>query len=585
MQTDLLPATLKPVKASTTGDSPPSTSAHADDDGGRLYPPLSDDQLRRIEAVAVCCEFSPGEMLFDHGQKIAPFFVLKSGRVDFIERNPCEDRHFLTLSAPVFLGDISIFTGEPTIAACVARDAVQALRVEHEALHGLVVEHSDIGDIILSAFMARRAWLANHAVGNMQLIGPRDCRLTFRLRQFLDRNQIPFHWNDPDEDEGTRVLLARMGISAEQTPVLIAGAHVYRRPSVEQVASGLNLRPKLEDKPYDLIVVGAGPAGLAAAVYGASEGLRTLVLDSDSPGGQAGTSSKIENYLGFATGISGSDLARQAVLQARKFGAVLSNLSDVVCLDCDSAGRDKDNGNRVKTLTLADGRQVRGRCLVIATGADYRKLEGEGFERFEGNGVYYAAGHPEALLCRKREVAIIGGGNSAGQAAIFMSQCASRVHFIIRGEDLRKSMSDYLVSRIEKADNIEVHTNSRVTAAHGRGRLDAVTLAGQAGETRFPCAALFVMIGAQPRTGWLADRDCVGLCPKGFIPTGAEAQAHASFKGHWSIDRAPYFLETTRPGILAVGDVRAGSIKRVASAVGEGSMAVKYAHEYLSSVR
>ena len=582
-------AVLDPGAADKAGDgSPPRRPVRRQVDLGpdkkdgrqddeRFHPKLTPQQIEHVERFAVCREFAAGDLLFDQGQRDAPFFLLKSGGVDVFEKKPCEDRQFLTLRAPTFIGDVSIFTGQPTVVGCRAAEPCQALEVSPDGLREIVAQYSDIGDKILGAFMVRRQWLSDNHLGEMQLIGPRNDRKTFELRDFLSRNGLPFDWTDPETDQGTRVLLDKMGIRADQTPVLIAAGNVCRRPTVAQVAEYAGLLPDLGTEPYDVVVVGAGPAGLAATVYGASEGLKTLALDGDSPGGQAGTSSKIENYLGFATGISGAELSRQAVLQARKFAAVLSNPTRVVGLDCGGGA------GQMKTLRLDDGRVIEAKSIVIATGAEYRKLEGEGFDRFEMGGVYYAAGFPEATQCKGEDVIVVGGGNSAGQAAVFMSQHVNKVYVVIRGGDLRKGMSEYLVSRIETADNIEVVVDTNCTALDGDGRLQAATLSGPTGDRRVDCSAVFVMIGALPRTDWLAEGDCVGLCPKGFVATGDYARSHEQRKRHWDLDRDPFFLETTRPGIFAVGDVRAGSVKRVASGVGEGSMAIKYVHEYLAS--
>jgi len=551
-----------------------------DPDDAFLFPRLSERQLEQVARFAERRRFEPGDVLFEQGQRDAPFYVLEEGSVDFFDRRPAGDRYFAKAKAGTFIGDTSIFTGEPTIAACLAAEPCRILAMDRPTLQRMVAQFPEVGDLLLRTMMARRAWLEDHDYGTLQLIGSRWSQETFRLRDFLNRNQVPFRWFAPEGDEESRGLLEQLRVPDEEMPVLIVAGRVLRRPTVAKVADALGLLPMLRglvDEPYDLIVVGAGPAGLAAAVYGASEGLATLVLDADSPGGQAGTSSKIENYLGFATGISGGELARQAVLQARKFGAVLSNPRPVVALHCE--------GN-FKELELEDGVRVRARTVVLATGAEYRKLDAENLGRFEGSGVYYAAGTPEALQCREEDVLIVGGGNSAGQAAMFMSEHARRVYLVIRGDALTKSMSQYLVNRIEQSPAIEVLTRSQVTAVHGDDKLEAVTLTRPDGKRQVPVSAIFTMIGAVPRTAWLAANDCVALDKNGFMLTGSSSHrvsgTGGAFKQRWPLEREPFFLETTQPGVFAVGDVRAGSVKRVASAVGEGSMAVALVHEVLA---
>ena len=539
-----------------------------------MYPRLDERQMTAVAKFAECREYDAGEVLFEQGLRDAPLIILERGGVDFFDHGLDGDKHVVSVGAGTFLGDTAMFTGEPTLLRCVAARPTRALVVDHDRLRQLIATHSDIGDLMLRAFMARRAWLRDHNHGALTLIGPRRDAATYRLREFLERNQIPAHWQDAD-DAPTAALLDRMNIGREDLPVLACGDAVCRRPDVEEVARRAGLRPALkQDAPYDLVVIGAGPAGLAATVYGASEGLDTLAIDADSPGGQAGTSSKIENYLGFATGISGDELARQAVLQARKFRATLCN----PCVVRDIRGC----GGEEMTLVLGDDSTVRARAVVIATGAKYRKLDAENNDQFEGSGVYYAAGHVEASACAGEQVAVVGAGNSAGQAAIYLSRHAERVRLIVRGGDLGKSMSDYLVQRIGEADNIDLLLESEVSALHGDGRLERLALVGKhAGDVR--CEAVFVMIGATPNTDWLAGNGCVGLCPRGFVATGPDAKEHAKFGEHWRLGREPFMLETTRPGVFAVGDVRAGSVKRVASGVGEGSMAIKFVHEALAT--
>ncbi len=539
-----------------------------------LYPRLSPRQMEEISAFAQCRKLAAGEILFEQGDRNADLSVLQKGCVEFYDRRYDKDMLISVAPAGTFLGDISMFTGEPTIAACLVVEDSEVMIVKHDDLKRLIAEHSEIGDLILKTFMARRDFLKAGGHGMLSLIGPGNNAETYYVRDFLERNQIPVRFSDPANDDASRVLLEKLGMSAGDLPVLICGDGVCRRPDIEQVAQKVGLRPKLKEC-YDLVVVGGGPAGLAATVYGASEGLQTLMIDQYSPGGQAGTSSKIENYLGFATGISGDELAKQAVLQARKFGATLCNPCTVTGIDC---AADK------KTLTLHDGTKIGARSVVLATGARYRKLPAENGEAHDGSGVYYACGHIEGASCVEKQVVVVGGGNSAGQAAVFLSRHARNVKVIIRGDDLGKSMSDYLVKRIREADNIDLLTDTEIAKLDGDGRLQELTLTGKH-EGTIPCDGLFVMIGATPNTEWLQGGDCIGTCPKGFIATGRDALTHDRFADHWhGVGREPFLLETTRPGIFAAGDVRAGSVKRVAGGVGEGSMAIAFVHQAIAAM-
>jgi thioredoxin reductase (NADPH) len=401
------------------------------------------------------------------------------------------------------------------------------------------------------------------------VIGSRYSKDTFRVREFLAKNRIPFKWLDLESDPHVNELLRQFGVTEADTPLVAWGRNVLlRNPSNRELAEALGLRRPLDQTFYDLVVVGAGPAGLAAAVYGASEGLRTVVLERSAPGGQAGRSMRIENYLGFPTGISGSELAERALIQAHKFGASLPIATQATRVAFDSL---------YSVVSLEGGEKVLAKCLLVTTGADYRLLEVEGCEVFEGRGVYYAATPLEAQMCRGSDVIVVGGGNSAGQAAVFLASQVRKVYLVVRGDDLYQDMSSYLASRIEQTPNIEVLLASEVRRLSGDGHLTEVEIVNRrTGETRvIKTAALFSFIGATPRTDWLPpeiERDS-----KGFVLTGAAA-ANSS---HWKLPRPPFLLETSRAGVFAAGDVRSGSIKRVASAVGEGAMAVKFAHEYL----
>lgn len=541
-----------------------------------LHPALTEDQLECVARFAVCHEYAKGDVLFEHGQRDAPFIVLETGSVDIFEKSADDSRRLIArVIAKRFIGDLSMFTGEPTLAEAVATEPCRALVMGREKLRELIAEHSDVGDIILRCLIERREWLKGNEIGFAKLVGSRWSPEAFRLRDFLARNQVLFRYYDVEADDEAEALLSHFDIKPEETPVLICANGVARNPSVEDIAEHLGFKPKLDDAPrYDLVVVGAGPGGLAAAVYGASEGLNTLVIEGDSPGGQAGTSSKIENYLGFPTGLSGQELTQRALLQARKFGATISNPTRVDHLVCEGS---------YKQLTLSDGTKLEARSVVVATGAQYRKLEAAGCADFEGRGVYYGASYTEAVQCKDEHVFVVGGGNSAGQAAINLAQHARHVCIVIRRDTLSESMSRYLIDRIERSPNIELIRETEIACVEGNGHLEAVTLRrrDRDGEETVQTPAVFVMIGAEPNACW-AD-DCVLVDDKGFIITGDTAQRHPRFMEHWTdAGREPFMLEASRPGIFAVGDVRSGSVKRVASAVGEGSMSVKYIHAVLA---
>jgi thioredoxin reductase (NADPH) len=414
--------------------------------------------------------------------------------------------------------------------------------------------------------------LLREAAPAIRVIGSRFSSESLRIREFLARTRVPHEWLDSDSDPHVEDLLRNFGISASELPVVIASGSVLRRPTPGELASYLGLTvERLPDRCFDLVVVGGGPAGLAAAVYGASEGLRTLGVEMTAPGGQAGTSSRIENYLGFPMGISGTDLTQRAVIQAEKFGAHLTVPCTAVSL------RDKA-GHLV--VGLSDGTDVAGRAVIAATGAAYRRLEAARLTEFEGKGVYYSATELEARMCRPSPVVVAGGGNSAGQAAIFLSQHGSAVTIVIRGSDLEKSMSRYLVDRIAADPRIAVETDTTIVALEGDESLRALDLKGPAGETEIECAGLFSFIGAEPCSTWLSR--CAAVDDHGFVLTDRMLKAE-DLDDRWAgFERAPLPFETNHPGLFAVGDVRSGSTKRVAAAVGEGSAGVGSVHQYLS---
>jgi thioredoxin reductase (NADPH) len=447
------------------------------------------------------------------------------------------------------------------------------IEVSRDALRRVLNQCPDLSDIILQAFIARRQLLRQSPdFTGLRVIGSRYSADTLRVRDFLAKNRVLFTWVDVETDPQVDRLLKQFGVTEADTPAVACGHRLMlRNPSNRQLADAIGIRQPLEHTVYDLAVVGAGPAGLAAAVYGASEGLRTVVLEQTAPGGQAGSSMRIENYLGFPTGLTGSELAGRAALQANKFGAHLSVPTPVTRLEFEKA---------YPILRLDGGEAVVAKCLLIASGAEYRRLEAEGGPRYEGTGVYYAATPNEAQLCRGAQVVLVGGGNSAGQAAVFLAEQARKVLLVIRGDDLYKGMSSYLARRIEQTANIELLCNTTIRRMRGDGHLTAVEIVNsRTGEERtVETPAVFSFLGAVPRTDWLPpeiERDA-----KGFVRTGP-ALAKSP---HWTARRQPFLLETSRPGVFAAGDVRADSVKRVASAVGEGAMAVQFVHEYLKEM-
>ena len=557
--------------------SPTPVDGFLDPDDATLFPRLTAAQIEQLERRGEKLSFSPGEVVFEQGQRDTPFFVVLSGAIDVIDRQPDGDRYFTQCQPGTFAADISMFTGEPTLARGVIAEQSLILALPPDELRALVASSTELGDLLLRTMITRREWLKGQGYGNDLLIGKRSSGDAFAIRELLERNLVPFSWHDIDTDADSKALLDRLGIGADECPVLVRTHRVLRRPTVSQVADELGLRAKVDQRTFDVVVLGAGPAGLATAVYASSEGLSTLVIERFAPGGQAGTSDRIENYLGFPTGLSGSDLTQRATLQAWKFGAVISSAHG----GCRFSMSESDG---LRPLVLADGQRVRTRFVVLAVGADYRRLPADGAERFEGSGLYYAATHLEALQASGDDVVVVGGGNSAGQAVVNLASYARRIYLVVR-RSLSATMSRYLIDRIEAAENVEIWEGSEVKALHGGDELEAVTLVGRdQSERRLDTTALFAMVGASPRTEDVVG--LVGLDEKGFIATGEDARRHPSFAEHREgSDHQPLLLETTRPDIFATGDVRSGSTKRVASAVGDGALVVRSMHEALNRRR
>jgi thioredoxin reductase (NADPH) len=528
----------------------------------------------QIAALARCTEaplttYEAGRTLFDVGDRDFRFFVIESGEVE-IRDHSGETPTVVRVHGPgEFTGDVSHLTGTVSVVSAVARTDCRVYEISPERLRQVLNRRPDLGDAILQAFIARRQLLRESATfAGLRVIGSRYSRDTFRVREFLAKNRVPFSWLDLETDPAVNRLLARFGLGHADTPVVAYGGRlVLRNPSNRELAEVLGIRRPLDRTVYDLAIIGAGPAGLAAAVYGSSEGLRTIVLERTAPGGQAGRSMRIENYLGFPTGITGSELADRAVLQANKFGAFLEGATPVVGLDFDAS----------YAVVRVDGGTVVAKCLLIATGADYRRLDVEGCVRFEGTGVYYAATFNEAQICRGADVAVVGGGNAAGQAAVFLAAQARRVYLLVRGSDLSEHMSAYLARRIEETENIEVLLDTTVERIVGDESLRGVEVRHTTSGARrmLDVTALFSFIGAVPRTEWLPK--AIELDATGFVCTGLGVRRAARSDAQ----RDPFLLESSVPGVFAAGDVRSGSVKRVASAVGEGAMAVQLIHVHL----
>jgi thioredoxin reductase (NADPH) len=537
----------------------------------QAFPRLDAKQIAAVAEFAVCKTYHDGDVLFRAGETDFKFHVIKRGAIEIVDRSSGEPRTILTHEPGEFTGDLANLTGRSSHVDAIARGETDVYEVCEAELRHIISERPGLSDLILQTFIIRaRALEESDVYTGLRVIGTRVSTDTFRIRDFLSKNHVLYTYFDPQTAPEVQALLAAFHLKESDLPVVGYGHDwLLRNPSNEALAERIGIKRKLSGETvFDLLIVGAGPAGLAAAVYGASEGLHTIVLDLIAAGGQAGTSSKIENYLGFPTGLSGAELAGRAMIQAEKFGAELSIPTEVERLDFE------DN---LLIIRLKNGERLRAKALLVASGADYRKLPVENREKFDGAGVYYAATQMEAQLCGGDQVVVVGGGNSAGQACIFLAENARKVLLLIRGDDLGKNMSDYLVQRIYQTKSIELLTDSEVSAFYGERHLEAVEIRNnKTGETqKARVAGVFSFIGATPRTAWLPSE--IELDAKGFVKTGTRI-ADSKL---WNRTRPPFFLETSRAGVFAAGDVRCDSVKRVASAVGEGSMAVQFVHEYL----
>jgi thioredoxin reductase (NADPH) len=542
--------------------------------GEAMFPVLTAAQLARFAAHGTRRPIARGDLLFEASEASAPFFVITAGEVEFVRPAGGTETLVATLRAGQFTGEIYLLSGRRTLVRARVTEAGEVIELDREQLLALVQADSELSEILMRAFILRRAELIAKGLGDVVLLGSDHCSGTLRVREFLIRNGHPHTYIDLDRDEGVQELLDRFHVQAADVPVVICrGEVVLRNPTDAQIADCLGLNDAIDRTHIrDLLIVGAGPSGLAAAVYAASEGLDVLVLESTSPGGQAAASSMIENYLGFPNGISGQELAARAYNQSQKFGAQVAVARGARRLHCN---------RKPYALEVDDDSRIPGRTVIIATGVEYRRLSIDNVSRFEGAGVYHGATFMEAKLCRGEEVVVVGGGNSAGQAAVFLAQTAKHVHLLVRSRGLAESMSRYLVRRIEGSPAITLHLRSEIVALEGDRHLERLRWRDaqrQAVETR-DIRHVFVMTGALPSTAWLAG--CVALDAKGFIKTGPALSPEDLAAANWPLARDPHLLETSLPGVFAVGDVRAGNIKRVASAVGEGAIAVAFVHQVL----
>jgi thioredoxin reductase (NADPH) len=568
--------------------SPPDESnsaslAYSEALAGRVeqaFPRLTESQIGRLGTHGTRKALASGEVVYEAGEQQAPFFVVVKGMVEAVrpgsELEGKGETRVALLEPGQFTGELNMLSGRRSLVRGRAVGETEVLALDHDSLMAVIQSDAEFGEILTRAFILRRVGLIESEQGDVAVLGSNHCGNSLRVKEFLTRNGHPYSYIDLDSDRDVQSLFDRLHVGPSDLPVVVIcrGKLVLRNPGNELLADSLGFNDAVDmTRVRDVLVVGAGPAGLAAAVYAASEGLDVLVLESSSPGGQAGSSSRIENYLGFPTGISGQDLAGRAYNQAQKFGAQFGIAKGAGNLDC---------GEQPYCVEAGANGAARARTIVIATGAEYRKLPMENLPRFEGVGVYYSATFMESQLCGTDEVVVVGGGNSAGQAAVFLAQSARKVHLVVRAEELSATMSRYLIRRIEESSTIELHARTEIVGLEGASHLEQVTWRNNetGAEETLPIRHVFLMMGASPCTKWLDG--CMALDEKGFIKTGNNLTPDDLTTFHWPLERRPYLLETSLPGIFAVGDVRSGNVKRVASAVGEGSIVISMVHQVLA---
>jgi thioredoxin reductase (NADPH) len=544
------------------------------DAGTRTFPILTAPQIARIATHGLVRPVQRGEVLIEQGDRVVPFFVVTAGELEIVRPSGTTATFITVLGPGQFTGEVNTISGRRALLRLRATQPGEVIELDREHVQALIQTDPELSEIFMRAFILRRVELIARGLGDAVLVGSSHSAGTLRIKEFLMRNGHPYSYIDLERDSDVEDLLDRFHVAVADVPVVICrGEVVLRNPTNQQIADCLGFNDAIDQTHIrDLVILGAGPSGLAAAVYGASEGLDVLVLETNSPGGQAGSSSKIENYLGFPTGISGQELAARAYTQAQKFGAQVVIAEGARRLICD---------RKPYAIEMDNGVRVPARAVVIATGVEYRKLSLENLSRFEGAGVYYGATFVEAQLCGGEEVIVVGGGNSAGQAAVFLAQTASRVHLLIRSGSVAQTMSRYLIRRIEETPTIVLRPHTEIVSLEGGDHLECVRWRNnQTGQIEaHKISHVFLMTGAVPNTGWL--EGCLALDAKGFIQTGRALSPEDLIAAHWPLTRPPHPLETSLPGVFAVGDVRGGNVKRVASAVGEGSIAISFVHQVL----
>jgi thioredoxin reductase (NADPH) len=542
----------------------------------QMFPQMSATLCARVAAFGEEMSFHRGAILWEQGDTRVPFYVVLEGELEIVHPHGTSEDAVVVHDKPgEFTGEINLLTDRRSLVRARAATDIRVIRVPYERFRALVQNDPELSELVMRAFILRRMGLLSAGFGDAVVIGCKDSAATLRLQSFLTRNGHPYRYVDVQREADVQVLLDQFHVEPKDIPILICrGELVLRNPSDAEVAECLGFNAAVDPCTVrDLVICGAGPGGLAAAVYGASEGLDVVILETGAPGGQAASSSKIENYLGFPTGVSGQALTARALTQAEKFGASIQVAHGAVRLFCEEIPM---------RIELAGGESVRARAIVIATGAEYRKLDIADIPRFEGVGIYYAATFVESHRCSAEEVIVVGGGNSAGQAATFLARTSKHVHMLIRGPSLADSMSRYLIRRIEETANITLHRRTRVIALQGETHLEQVTWKDDATgeESTRPIRHIFSMAGAQPNSAWVDG--CLAMDDKGFILTGTELTDEHLQRDGWPLERRPYLFETSRPRVFAVGDIRSGSVKRVASAVGEGSVCIQLVHKVLS---